>query len=118
MNALPRKLQAQQGPVWIYNPLPEALHHYEESLFEVLAASKWGRARAALAELGAHAQSGREHGHLIVCWPTYGLLEPALWLPTWRGSTVSIVVHYPSPLRPQLGMGRIAAALGGRAARA
>jgi len=74
MNALPRKLQAQQGPVWIYNRCPRRCHHYEESLFDVLAAagitarsadapsvevlgaSKWGRARAALAELGAHAQ--------------------------------------------------------------
>lgn len=136
MNPLPHKLHAEQGPVWIYNPLPEALHHYEEALFdvlsaagiqarsaeapsvEVLGASKWGRAKAALAELGAHAQDGRQSGHLIVCWPTYGLLEPALWLPTWRGSTVSIVVHDPSPLRRQLGMGRFAAALGGRAARA
>ena len=135
MNPRPSETEPSPGTVWLYNPLPEALHHYEESLLDVLnaagvsarslrapsievrGASRWHRARAALAELAAHAQGGREPGHLVVCWPTYGLLEPALWLPFWRGSRVSIVVHDPSPLRRQLGMGRFAAAVGGRAAR-
>ena len=72
MNPLPHKLQAEQGPVWIYNPLPEALHHYEEALFdvlsaagikarsaeapsvEVLGASKWGRAKAAMGWARSH----------------------------------------------------------------
>jgi glycosyltransferase involved in cell wall biosynthesis len=123
------------GPVWLYNPLPEALKHYEGALLDVLSAagvparsagapsievhgaSKWQRARAAAAELAAHRRAGRG-GHLIVLWPTYGLLEPALWLPSWRAGRVSIVIHDPSPLRRQLGMGPVAASLGGRAARA
>jgi len=119
----------------LYNPLPEALKHYEGALLDVLSAagvparsagapsievhgaSKWQRARAAAAELAAHRRAGRG-GHLIVLWPTYGLLEPALWLPSWRAGRVSIVIHDPSPLRRQLGMGPVAASLGGRAARA
>jgi hypothetical protein len=135
MNPLPHNPTPGSGPVWLYNPLPEALHHYEAALLDVLgaagvsarsaeapsvevqSASSWGRAKAALAELAAHARAGRENGHLVVLWPTYGLLEPVLWWPVWRESTVSVVVHDPSPLRRQLGMGRIAAALGGRAAR-
>jgi hypothetical protein len=121
------------GPVWLYNPLPGALRHYEEALLDVLAAagvparsagapsievdgaSKLQRARAAVTELAAHRRAGRG-GHLMVLWPTYGLLEPALWLPAWRAAAVSIVIHDPSPLRRQLGMGPIASALGGRAA--
>jgi len=111
MNALPRKLQAQQGPVWIYNPLPEALHHYEESLFDVLAAARHhgplggravGRGARGL-EVGPRAGGAGRAGGTRPEWQgsrppdrllaDYGLLEPALWLPTWRGSTVSIVVH-------------------------
>jgi glycosyltransferase involved in cell wall biosynthesis len=121
------------GPVWLYNPLPRMLRHYEVELRDVLASAGFAvlgaeapsveglgspasRVRGALSELAAHARRGRRDGHLVVCWPTWGLLEPLLWLPVWRGSTVSIVVHDPSPLRRQIGMGSVAAALGRRAA--
>jgi len=132
-NPVPRNAEPEPRKVWLYNPLPEALRHYEAALVDVLSAagvtarlvdgpsieglgtSKWRRAHTALVELAAHAQRGREPGHLVVCWPTYGLLEPMMWVPFWRGSTVSIIVHDPTPLRRQLGMGQLAAALGGRA---
>ena len=53
--------------------------------------------------LAAHLRTARRGGHVIVCWPTYGLLEPLLWLASWRRSTVSVIVHDPTPLRPQIG---------------
>lgn len=124
-----------QHPVSIYNPLPDALHHYQTALVDVLSAagmatrSAWApsvevhgkstsqRAQAALADLAAHLRTARRGGHVIVCWPTYGLLEPLLWLAAWRRSTVSVIVHDPTPLRPQIGMGRGARAVGGMAGR-
>ena len=122
-------------PVSIYNPLPNALHHYQAALVDVLTSagtatcsarapsvevhgkSTSQRAQAALADLAAHLRTARRGGHVIVCWPTYGLLEPLLWLASWRRSTVSVIVHDPTPLRPQIGMGRGARAVGGVAGR-
>jgi hypothetical protein len=122
-------------PVSIYNPLPDALHHYQTALEDILTCagivtcsagapsvelhgnSRSQRAEAALADLAAHLRTARRGGHVIVCWPTYGLLEPFLWLASWRRSTVSVIVHDPTPLRPQVGMGRAARVLGGVADR-
>jgi glycosyltransferase involved in cell wall biosynthesis len=122
-------------PVSIYNPLPSALHHYQTALVDVLSScgietrsagapsvelhgnSTSQRAQAALADLGAHLKAARRGGHVIVCWPTYGLVEPLLWLASWRRSTVSVIVHDPTPLRPQIGMGRTARVVGGLAGR-
>jgi glycosyltransferase involved in cell wall biosynthesis len=122
-------------PVSIYNPLPNALHHYQTALVDVLTSAGMAtrsagaasaevhgkttsqRAQAALADLAAHLRTARRGGHVIVCWPTYGLLEPLLWLASWRRSTVSVIVHDPTPLRPQIGMGRGARAVGGVAGR-
>jgi glycosyltransferase involved in cell wall biosynthesis len=121
--------------VLIYNPLPVALHHYQTALVDVLTSagmvsssagapstevhgkSAAQRAQAAFADLAAHLSTARRGGHVIVCWPTYGLLEPVLWLPSWRRSTVSVIVHDPTPLRPQIGMGRVARTAGGVAGR-
>jgi glycosyltransferase involved in cell wall biosynthesis len=122
-------------PVSLYNPLPNALSHYEAALVDVLTAtgtrchsatapsievhgrSVQQRASAALGDLSAHLRSTRRDGHVIVCWPTYGLLEPVFWLPTSSRCAVSVIVHDPRPLRRQVGMGRVARALGGFAVR-
>jgi glycosyltransferase involved in cell wall biosynthesis len=123
-------------PVWIYNPLPLALRHYEDALLDVLAtcgiearsvrapslevagASLVRRLQSALVELAARSRAARRGGHLVVCWPSYGLLDPALWMSGWGRTTVSVVVHDPTPLRRQLLMGPVAASFGGRASRA
>lgn len=123
-------------PVWIYNPLPLALRHYEDALLDVLAtsgidarsvrapsievsgASLVRRLRSALAELTERSRAARRGGHLVVCWPSYGLLDPALWMSGWGRTTVSVVVHDPTPLRRQLLMGPVAASFGGWASRA
>lgn len=129
-----------QGPdpsvVRVYNPLPLALRHYEDALLDVLVssgidarsvaapsvevsgASAAQRVRAALAELAERSRTARRGGHLLVCWPTYGLLDPALWLAGWGRTTVSVIVHDPTPLRRQLLMGPAAAKVGGWATRA
>src|SRR5215218_5396944 len=122
-------------PVSIYNPLPIALHHYQTALEDVLTSAGMAtcsaeapsaevqgkstsqRAQAAFADLLAHLRTARRGGHVIVCWPTYGLLEPMLWLAAWRRSTASVIVHDPTPLRTQIGMGRVARAVGGVAGR-
>jgi glycosyltransferase involved in cell wall biosynthesis len=123
-------------PVSIYNPLPNTLHHYQIALVDVLTSagianrsagapsvevhgmSASERTQAAIRDLSAHLRTARGGGHVIVCWPTYGLLEPVLWLASWRRSNVSVIVHDPTPLRPQIGMGRVASAVGGVAGRA
>ena len=123
-------------PISIYNPLPTTLHHYQAALVDVLTSagmrtgsagapsvevhgkSTSQRAQAALTDLAAHLRTARRGGHVIVCWPTYGLLEPFIWwLASWRRSTVSVVVHDPTPLRAQIGMGRGARAMGRLASR-
>jgi glycosyltransferase involved in cell wall biosynthesis len=121
--------------VSVYNPLPDTLSHYEAALVDILTAtgmrpqsaaapsievhdkSVLRRATAALLDLGAHLRTARRANHVIVCWPTYGLLEPALWLAASRRCTVSLIVHDPSPLRRQVGMGRVARTVGGAASR-
>ena len=127
-----------RGPtsVRVYNPLPLALRHYEDALLDVLAssgidarsvdapsievsgASPVQRVRAAVAELAERSRTARGGGHLLVCWPTYGLLDPALWMSGWGRTTVSVIVHDPTPLRRQLLMGPVAAKVGGWATRA
>jgi glycosyltransferase involved in cell wall biosynthesis len=122
-------------PVSIYNPLPNTLRHYRTALEDVLTSTGIAtrsagapsvevhgettsqRAKAAFADLAARLRTARQGGHVIVCWPVYGLLEPVLWLASWRRSTVSVIVHDPTPLRPQIGMGRAARAMGGVAGR-
>lgn len=133
---VPEKNGTVPTPVYVYNPLPAALHHFERSLRSVLSSARIPladcvapsteiaglsgarRVRMALTELAAHLRADWRGGHVVVCWPTYGLLEPALWLPTSAATTVSIIVHDPSPLRRQVGMGRAASMVGRGAARA
>ncbi|HZZ47603.1 MAG TPA: hypothetical protein VFE65_12025 [Pseudonocardia sp.] len=123
------------APVYLYNPLPAALHHFQRELVDVLStagvplaecrapsaelggSTGVARVRAAVTELTGRLRRDRRGGHVLVCWPTYGLLEPALWLPTAALADVSVVVHDPSPLRRQPGMGDLSARLGGLAAR-
>ena len=120
-------------PVHLYNPLPAALGHFERALRDVLTAadieltdsaapstevagaSPVRRVRMALTELAGHRRGQWRGGHVLVCWPTYGLLEPTMWLPS-TATKVSIIVHDPSPLRRQIGMGPIASAAGRAAA--
>lgn len=124
------------APVYVYNPLPAALHHFERALVDVLStagvplaecrapSAELGgltgvaRLRAALTELTGRLRTDWRGGHVVVCWPTYGLVEPALWAPASAAADVSVIIHDPSPLRRQPGMGRLAARLGRLATRA
>ena len=114
----------------VYNPLPTALRHYETELRSVLAttdrelvrvsvgsaelgnAGLADRMRAVGHDLRGRLQTSRIPGHVVVCWPVLGLAEPALWATVSRRTRVTVIVHDPVPLRPQVGMGRAARSLG------
>lgn len=126
---------AMATPVWVYNPLPAALGHYEVELVDVLASGGLntrsagaasaevdgaGRARRALAaakDVASRYRASRLTGRVLVCWPTFGLLEPLLWATAGRSCRITVIVHDPTPLRRQIGMGPLARRLGRSAAR-
>jgi hypothetical protein len=119
--------------LWLVNPLPAALHHYERELLDVLetcggltavrddsvtvemsdgeAQSRPSRALATL-----RARAGRvSPGARLVLWPVFGLADVATW---WRHRRDTwVVVHDPEPLRRQVGMGSIGGWIGGVASR-
>lgn len=121
--------------VSIYNPLPHALHHYQDELVSVVAAtgrpvqvapapsaeiggaSVAGRARAVLDDVRGRVRASRTGDHLVVCWPVFGLADPALWAATVPVARITVLVHDPVPLRRQVGMGRLARRLGALGAR-
>lgn len=119
---------ARPGTWSVYNPLPEALHHYSSELEAVLSAtgastsiketvneglSGAQKARA----LWSHARSARQLARgdspVLVTWPLLGWWEVALWANA--RVPVYLIVHDPKPLRPQLGLnprlGRLVARL-------
>jgi hypothetical protein len=121
------------GELRIVNPLPSALHHYEQELRDVLATcaelvvrsdkavtvemsdgeapSRPGRA---VATLLARSRRGPAATRLVL-WPVFGLADAITW---WRYRPGTwLVVHDPKPLRRQVGMGRFGAWVGGVASR-
>jgi hypothetical protein len=67
---------------------------------------------AAGRDLIGRARASRVAGDLIVCWPVFGLAEPALWFTASAEARITLLVHDPVPLRRQIGMGRLARRLG------
>jgi hypothetical protein len=107
----------------LFNPLPRTLGHYEEALRETLgrlgvAATTFSPAPATDSSV-SHLARGRAHlagvrrtraeERLIVLWPAFGWLEPAIWEGA-RGCRV--IFHDPAPIRRQYGYGRLARAAG------
>ena len=107
----------------IYNPLPLALAHYARATTQTLArigvpahsadapggeAAAQGGSRAWL--LAAHVRAAREVAHddapALCLWPLLGWPELTLW----RGARPrhAVVVHDPTPLRRQAGLGSAA----------
>ena len=131
MLTIPASARASTGPALIYNPLPHLLGHYEEALVATLRAAglsevvrgvapslEWGgcsvpsRVGGAARALSRQRRLGRGPHHVLVCWPSFGLLEPLLWRLAGSRARVTLVVHDPEPLRRQFGMGRLCARLG------
>jgi hypothetical protein len=109
--------------VTLFNPLPRTLRHYEDALRETLgrlgvSATTFRPVPAADSSV-SHLARGRAHlagvrrtrseERLIVLWPAFGWLEPAIWEGA-RGCLV--IVHDPAPIRRQYGYGRLARAAG------
>jgi hypothetical protein len=120
--------------VSLVNPLPAALHHYERELVDVLGTCELagvqrdGSPGIEMTDGDASSRLGRAVNTLrwrlhgvdpaavrLVLWPVFGLADAATWVR--RRGTTWLIVHDPEPLRRQVGMGRIAAQLGGYASR-
>ena len=130
---MPAGLDQAASDIWLVNPLPVALHHYERELLDVLGTCEGlsarsddsvtvemsdgeapSRPRRAAATLRARSRRGSP-GARLVLWPVFGLADIATW---WRYRPGTwVVVHDPKPLRRQVGMGRIGALIGGVASR-
>lgn len=125
-------MTAGRSAITLANPLPAALHHYQRELREVLEgagvevhgrhcpdvevagggrALKLRRAVASLA--GRVAVVGAEP--TVSLWPVFGLADPMTWA-LHRGR-VWVVVHDPTQLREQAGMGSLASKMGRLASR-
>jgi hypothetical protein len=108
--------------IYISNPLPHALSHYENELSQTL--RRVGLAHSSKASLAVEDRPGiwgkavkfrnavRNSRHktpaqsqVIQCWPSLGLLEPALWHK--KSSPNLVVFHDPVPIRKQIGFDRI-----------
>lgn len=107
--------------LYISNPLPQALRHYEIELIQTL--SRVGTAHSSAASLPVEDKPGfwgkavkfsnairnsrrriPTSSRAIQCWPSLGLLEPALWHSSRRPNF--IVFHDPVPIREQIGFDR------------
>lgn len=105
--------------IYISNPLPHALSHYESELTQTL--GRVGLTHSSTASLAVEDRPGiwgkavklrnavRNSSHhapiqsqTIQCWPSLGLLEPALWHKK-GGSPNLVVFHDPVPIRKQIG---------------
>lgn len=114
--------------VGVFNPLPRALHHYEKSLLQTLASSYHVRVQRADFELGGggrlkklssalkglmgQIKAARSSRLLVVLWPSFGLLDLALWRVFSRGEPRFVVIHDPTPLREQIGFSPLAVRVG------
>ncbi|MDH2443001.1 hypothetical protein QDR37_03480 [Amnibacterium sp. CER49] len=118
----------QQESQWsFYNPLPEALAHYEEELIATLqtAGVVVGRMKAtpvegvtglrkatsalrALGERLALALSAPSIERIIVLWPAFGYFDGLSWLLASIARDITIIIHDVRPLRPQFGYGALA----------
>ena len=112
--------------VAIVNPLPSALRHYAGELQAILSAAGYatyesrtptiersGRTSPGLRAARSLASRRRLRAvrdDAIVLWPAFGLLDPITFL--GRRAHTWLVVHDPTPLRRQFGMGSFAAKLG------
>lgn len=122
--------------VGLFNPLPGLLNHYQLALREVLEHS--GNAAvefltAPSIELGdakPHQKLQRMvssissqraaldfDGPVIMLWPTFGHVEPVVWLSRHRRAPTFLVVHDPRPIRRQWLMHDRLVPLGAAAAR-
>lgn len=128
--------RAGEAAVTVYNPLPVMLSHYEQALMQTLVSVGVvpGADAATSAEVGGsglRARVGaalgvlRDQGRLaagehrvIVCWPSFGLLEPLLWRRPNRRAKINVIVHDPRPLRRQFGTSGACGRLGSLGARA
>lgn len=101
----------------IVNPLPAALHHYQEALLDVLAAC--GVKDVAVWDVGVEAgesshatrawhyckvlrESQSSDVHSLVLWPTFGYLE--LVCEAVLAVSTSVIFHDAQPMRKQFGM--------------
>lgn len=129
--ALPKGPNTLKFRYSISNPLPETLRHYERQLVECLNEGGGQLVRAkpatsievkgepllklqrAISTALEHLRALRHDGHTIVLWPAFGLMEPAFWRHDEKSPGRHIVIiHDPSPLRKQHGLGRFAAQIG------
>lgn len=110
--------------IYVINPLPKTLFHYENALLAMLSESgvkarvmpspsvEVGMAhenRALIALRSAWSRLrllGRPRGTVIGLWPALGLLECLLYLPTSLRHDVLLIIHDPIPLRRQFGYSR------------
>ncbi|MBY6683244.1 hypothetical protein HQ312_19475 [Rhodococcus sp. BP-316] len=108
----------------LYNPLPVTLRHYEDEFRSVLEqagichevvheeadqrTSKFDKARRAMRIIIGRwsAQPNEQVSATIVLWPLFGYFDILTWVRLSARRPVAIIVHDPTPLRPQIGMGR------------
>jgi hypothetical protein len=104
--------------IYISNPLPRALSHYENELAQTLTRvglphsstgslavedrpGAWGMAVKLKNAVQNSRHKAPEESRTIQCWPSLGLLEPALWHK--KNSPNLVVFHDPVPIRKQIG---------------
>lgn len=110
----------KSAPVVVFNPLPLTLSHYERELATMVDVEEWQQFsgeghRGVLAKLRAlwnyfraARRLVRAPEHVLVVWPLMGLLDLLIWssASVRNRRRVTLVVHDPLPLRPQIGLGR------------
>lgn len=128
--------QRKARPVYLYNPLPHALRHYEAALQDALSESarpvvsvpatsievgarpRLGRAQTAVASiLGRLPLLFRSAGDILVAWPAFGMLDVLGWLLLAVRHRVIVVVHDPVPIRPSFGYSSVHYRIAGLAVR-
>jgi hypothetical protein len=117
----------------LLNTIPVALKHYEAELIQTLGTTAGAvdivrvdteglggsaKVTALLKYVMAARRALRTTESVIVLWPLLGWLD--LWLLASRRNPqrTFLIVHDPEPLRPQIGLGRLAASLARLAGRA
>lgn len=110
--------------MFVLNPLPVALHHYEVALvrhlwpdtqvvhldFEVGGVSRSRKLKAVSTAIWGLLRLVLRRRAALVIWPSFGLAELALWRLS-RGARV-VIIHDPVPLRRQVGYSKAGRVLG------
>lgn len=107
--------------VQVVNPLPRTLAHYTRELCSTVTGVTWHPVPCDGIEAGSSSLATRVRRHarlirsidlsgpLVITWPAFGHLEPALLR---RSGPTMLIFHDPTPLRPQRGYGWLARRVG------